>query len=277
MLLQPERSVRIGTVIYGFAMLGFGLICVMPVAQLPQLEPLPDWLPAHSAAALITAAIFLVAGALFALDRRTAAAAIWLGSLFAVWLFALHLPRVIATPRDGGAWVLFFEVLALGAVPWLLAGVLGSRAAAQVPRQDRWRRVALGARLAFGFSLLAFGCSHFYYVDHVAGSIPAWIPAHVFFAYFTGVAHIAGGLSVMSRIQARLAGRLLSIMFGSWLLLIWVPFVMAAPTNRAKWMNLCIAVAMCGVSLIMGEYAARRAPAPLSDIDDLLAIATRAT
>jgi hypothetical protein len=35
------------------------------------------------------------------------------------------------------------------------------------------------------------------YRDYVASVIPAWIPAHMFWAYATGVAHLAAGAGIV--------------------------------------------------------------------------------
>ena len=48
-------------------------------------------------------------------------------------------------------------------------------------------------RIVFGLAFVAFGASHFVYHEYVEAVIPVWIPFHKFFAYATGVAHIAAG------------------------------------------------------------------------------------
>ena len=51
--------------------------------------------------------------------------------------------------------------------------------------------------------MIVFGAQHFMYASFIAFLIPAWIPGHLFWAYFTGTAFIAAGLSIAAKISAR--------------------------------------------------------------------------
>jgi uncharacterized membrane protein YphA (DoxX/SURF4 family) len=79
----------------------------------------------------------------------------------------------------------------------------------------------------------------------------------VFWAYFTGCAHIAAGLAILSGVQARLAATLLGIMFGSWVLIVHIPRVLASPHVQSEWTSLCIAIALCGGAWLMAGYFTR--------------------
>ncbi|MBC7977226.1 MAG: hypothetical protein H7138_19800, partial [Myxococcales bacterium] len=146
---------------------------------------------------------------------------------------AFYAPLLFATPRDGGAWTAGFEVIA----------ITGAALHLGLPT-----RPAVG-RTLFALALPVFGVLHFIYVDYVAFVIPGWIPAHRFWAYATGVAHIAGGVALLSGIQARLAAQLVAAMFGLWVLLLHLPRALAAFDQRGEWTSLFVAVAMCAASL----------------------------
>jgi uncharacterized membrane protein len=107
-----------------------------------------------------------------------------------------------------------------------------------------------------GLAFVAFGISHFMYVGYVESVIPAWIPAHRFFAYATGVAHIAAGCSLIARVQDQLATALLAVMFGAWVLVLHIPRVIAHPTTGNEWSSLFVAVTMCGGALIARTFLA---------------------
>jgi uncharacterized membrane protein len=191
---------------------------------------------------MLAAVLLVGAGtALIAKWQMTRAARI-LGVVLSTWLVTLFVPKVIVDPTNGGTWVVFWEVAALGAAAWLLASTL-SDARADSPRAVSSLRVAHGARIAFGLAFVAFGASHFVYHEYVEAVIPAWIPFHKFFAYATGIAHIAAGVSLLSRVREQLATTLLAVMFGSWVL---------------------VAVAMCGAALVFRAFlpAAHTADAP---------------
>jgi hypothetical protein len=67
----------------------------------------------------------------------------------------------------------------------------------------RWLAFAIGdkgvrmARVLYALALIAFGLSHFAYVNMTAPLVPAWLPAHVFWAYFTGCTFLAAAAAVL--------------------------------------------------------------------------------
>jgi uncharacterized membrane protein YphA (DoxX/SURF4 family) len=73
----------------------------------------------------------------------------------------------------------------------------------------------------------------------------------VFWAYATGVAHLAGGLALLTQIQARLAAILLAVMFGAWLVMLHLPRALATLDHRAEWSSLFVALAMCAGSVLL--------------------------
>jgi hypothetical protein len=102
---------------------------------------------------------------------------------------------VIASWRTGLGGL--FEALALTSGLFLLAVVAGPT----VKRTE-----VLISRYCYAFCLPMLGVVHFLYPDAVANFIPKWIPAPLFWAYFTGVAFWAAGLAILSGVQARRSG-----------------------------------------------------------------------
>lgn len=74
----------------------------------------------------------------------------------------------------------------------------------------------------FGIPWIIFGIQHFMFADFVAGLVPAYFPFRLFWAYFTGAAMIAAGLSFITDIKLRLAAFLLGAMLLMFILLIHV-------------------------------------------------------
>ena len=247
----PNSSLRLASAVFGAGMIGFGAISLVLSDAVPDIEPLPAWVSAHALVGIVTAVVLIAAGLALVVGRWTSQAAITLATFLSLWVVALHLPRFIAAPKDPGAWVPAAEVLALAAAAWLLVSTHRNG--------DVWRRVALVARLIFGATFLAFGFSHYLYHQYVESVIPSWIPAHGFFAYATGTAHAAAGLSLLTGIQARLAATLLAVMFGSWVVVLHIPRVIAAQGNKNEWTSLFVAVAMCGGAWIVSMAVGRRA------------------
>lgn len=80
----------------------------------------------------------------------------------------------------------------------------------------------------FGEFLLALlmifsGVLHYRFHRGVAAIVPSWIPWRLFWAYFTGTALMAAGISIIVRKQMRLAATLLGVMLFLFVLLIHTP------------------------------------------------------
>ncbi|MEP7001632.1 MAG: hypothetical protein ABI969_14190 [bacterium] len=257
-----DRQGRLGSAIYGVGMLGFGLVSLIRFDAVPDLEPLPAWLPLRPLVAMLAALILLVAGTALLTRWHTDRAAGTVGALLSVWLVTLFVPQLVAQPRNGGTWVVVAEIVAMGAAAWMFSSATSASADSVL-----MRRVAQGARIMFGLAFLEFGASHFEYHGYVESVIPGWIPFHTFFAYAVGVAHLAAGVSLLTRVREQLATALLAVMFGSWVVFLHAPRVMAAPRTGNEWTSLFVAISMCGASLIVrsslsAAYTARAYATP---------------
>jgi uncharacterized membrane protein len=93
-------------------------------------------------------------------------------------------------------------------------------------------RVAVFGPLFFAIPMAVFAADHFISPQIVAAIVPSWIPGHLFWVYFVGVALFAAALSIVTRKHSVLAATLLSAMLFSFVLLIHVPNLAANPRNR---------------------------------------------
>jgi uncharacterized membrane protein len=81
--------------------------------------------------------------------------------------------------------------------------------------------------------------------------VPSWLPAHHFWAYFTGAAHIAAGISLLTRVWTYWATRLLAVMFASFSLLVNLPMTLAKGGLGPSTLDLCFAAALTASAIIM--------------------------
>jgi uncharacterized membrane protein len=86
--------------------------------------------------------------------------------------------------------------------------------------------------LFYAAPLAAFGTEHFTLTEGIASIIPAWIPWHLFWAYFVGACFIAAALSMVTRIQTRLSASLLALTFFLFVALMDVPAWAQNPRDR---------------------------------------------
>src|SRR5215813_1092280 len=93
-------------------------------------------------------------------------------------------------------------------------------------------KLILFGPLFYAAPLAAFGTEHFTLTKVIASIVPSWIPWHLFWAYFVGACFIAAGLSLVTKIQARLAASLLALTFFLFVVLMDAPAWVTHPRNR---------------------------------------------
>jgi uncharacterized membrane protein YphA (DoxX/SURF4 family) len=93
-------------------------------------------------------------------------------------------------------------------------------------------KLLLFGPLCYAMPLAAFGTEHFTLAADIASLVPKWIPGHLPWTYFIGACFIAAALSLVTRIQARLAATLLALTFFLFVLLMDAPAWGRIPHNR---------------------------------------------
>ncbi|MEO8737917.1 MAG: hypothetical protein ABI380_15425, partial [Edaphobacter sp.] len=207
--------------------------------------PGPPWTAETGALAWLIGACFVVAGVCIARNMWGKLAAVLLGVAFLLRVLIVFVPRLFAHLHDPGPWTSGFEVLALGAAALVLAGEL------ELLNSMSWESLIVAGRILFSAALVVFGVQHFLYAKFIAMLIPAWIPGHLFWAYFVGIAFVAAALSIATRVWGRLSAALLGLMFLLWVIVLHAPRVMAAPHDGNEWTSAIVALAMSGGSFVL--------------------------
>lgn len=236
---HPEtRAIGIASPAHAFfavTMAGLGILGLIQGHFTPTWAGVSQSFPARLALVYLSAGISLLAG-LGLLWRRTAliAARVLLGA-FLLWLVAFRLPIVARAPTDSGAWWATGDTAAMAAAAWVLFVWF-----AGAPDRERLR-FATGesglriARVLYGLGLIPIGIAHFTFLERTVSLVPAWLPWHTAWAYFTGAAFIAAGLGVLTGVYARLAATLSALEMGLFILLVWVPIDVMGHPSAMDW------------------------------------------
>ena len=184
--------------------------------------------------------VLILCGVGLLIPRTMLVSAIALGSLLYLCALITQVPRNFAEPGSVGLRTTLFEPLAIGSFAWLLLPV------AALPL--RFERAIRGL---LGVSLIVFGVDHFILLEPIAGLIPNWIPGHVFWTAFFGVAFIAAGLGIGLKLLERWAAACLGLMFAIWVITLHIPIALGLFKIRPApipnhWSSLFIAMAMWG-------------------------------
>ena len=118
----------------------------------------------------------------------------------------------------------FAVVLAIGLVAIFLRG--------DWQKARAFDKLILFGPLFYAAPLAAFGTEHFTLTKAIASLVPAWIPWHLFWAYFVGSCFIAAALSMVTGIQARLSASLLGLTFFLFVVLMDAPGWAQHPRDR---------------------------------------------
>lgn len=224
---------------YGLGALGLGVLGFATGDFALQWQPVPAGIALRPELAWLSAGL-LALGALAAIWRRTSAPGrLGLGLMYGVWVVALHMPTALAKASEVASWNAVAEALALS-----LGGFVGWAAI------RRPNLAPMGRRL-FGLCPVIFALAHFGYAKFTASMVPAWLPAPLFWAGFTGACHLAGGLALIAGVVPRLAATLLALMYGGFALILHLPRVIAAPDQRIEWTMLFIAVSLAGAAWLV--------------------------
>lgn len=230
------------TLVYGLGAIGLGLLGLRYFDFALQWQPVPRDLPHREAIAAMSALLLLLAGIAALTQRAWAIGLLLLAALYGSWALLLHAPRVAAAPLDLSKWQGLAEITALASAA--VIGLAAERGA---------QRLARMAQIVFGACCLVFGASHFVYAKFTASFVPPWLPEPLYWAYATGAAHVAAGLSLISGVLARWGAIGAAAMYAGFVLLLHVPRVFHAPGERIEWTMLAVAASLTGAAWIVGS------------------------
>jgi hypothetical protein len=96
-------------------------------------------------------------------------------------------------------------------------------------------KVVALSNLCFALPLAVFGAEHLAAAKGIAMGVPSYVPWHLFWAYFVGVALLAASLSIATKIQVQWSGLLFGIMMFLFVAMMDIPGTLADPKNRISW------------------------------------------
>lgn len=247
-----------GRILFAIGIAAFGVQYLLCGHYLGGLPPVPPWAPGATIGAYVVGIFLIVSALSIATGWKAHLSATLLGAFFFLCVLLLHLQHFSDVLNKGNERTRALEPLALAAVAFALAGAF-PHDSAKSSAWDSISRIAIKySGCVFAFTLIVFGVQHFLYAAYLPSFVPAWIPAHVFLIYFTGVCFIASGLSIAFRILAPLAASLLGLMFFLWVLVLHAPRVFASLHNGDEWSSLFVALAMAGGSFFFATILSKR-------------------
>lgn len=208
-----------------------------------------DNFPHRAALAYAAAAFMLLAGTAIEWPRAAAGAAASITAFYTIIvIFLIDVPFAFANAAEFGTYSNVAEDLAIPA-----AGLIIYANTADIDASLAARLTRLG-QILFGACAILFGGAHFVYMNLTVPLVPKYLPpSPEFWAYATGAAHIAGGIAILTLMQARLAAILLTIMYASFTPLVHIPLFFAAPANHFYWVENALNIALTGAAWVVAD------------------------
>jgi hypothetical protein len=141
----------------------------------------------------------------------------WSGLLFGIMMVLfvamVHIPRIIANPKDRIPWVIVIREMSFAAGAWILA-------ATTMRELNKSTLINVG-RVLIAIAAIFFGVES---LLHPAGCpgvpleklTPTWIPGHLLIGYLTGAILLVTGASILLNKKTRIAATYL----GTWIVLL---------------------------------------------------------
>ena len=242
-----------GHAVFASTLIGLGLLGLIKGDFAPIWQSVPKELPAREALAYLCAFVSLACG-MGLLWRRTAATSARVLFIYLLlWLLLFKLRFILLAPTQEVSYQTNGETAVLVAGAWVLYAWFATD----------WDRRRLGfavgdkgvriARVLYALALIAFGLSHFAYVNLTAPLVPGWLPGHVFWAYFTGCTYLAAGAAVLIGVYARLAAALSALQMGLFFVLVWIPIVAAGNIGAFQWGEAVVTLALTAAAWVVAD------------------------
>jgi uncharacterized membrane protein len=247
------RILGVGQVVFALTMIGVGVLGWVRGDVVQMWQPVPKAFPAREVLVWLCAAISLACGAGLLWRRTAGSAARLLFFYLLIWMIVFKLRFIILAPLTEGSYQSNGENAVIVAGGWVLYVGLAAR----------WDRRNLGffsgeaglhaARVLYGLAMIAFGLSHFFYLNLTAPLIPAWLPWHVGWAYFTGGAYLAAGVAILIGILAKPAAILSALQMGLFTLLVWLPLAWAGTITASQWGEFTVSWVLTAAAWVVAD------------------------
>ena len=121
------------------------------------------------------------------------------------------------------------------------------------------------ATTMWGLCNLSFAIEQIEFFARTASLVPPWMPGGGnFWVVVTTVALAVAGIAILTRRQAQLASRLLTILFLAFGVTIWIPMLIAYPGNHGNWSEGLETIAIAGTAWIVADSVVPKEREPRS-------------
>jgi uncharacterized membrane protein len=178
-------------------------------------------------------------------------AATLFAAMMIVFILTMHIPNIIADPKNILRWATPFRDLTF----------CGGALAFAAMQTKSWRAgirptLVTVARIFIGAAAIFFGVSHFARPEFLPAVdfdqlTPLWLPAHTLWSYFAAAVFLAAGLALIANQKSRQAAQALSYMGLTILVFVFLPLMIWKISDIALGLNYFVSTLAFSASALM--------------------------
>ncbi len=245
----------IGRIFFGISIAVMGFLTIyyhdFPYMLIP---PKHSWIPGFAVLSFISGVLLILAGGSIVFEKKIRPVSLLLGGiLLSIFCFYFIPYQFIASSNfmHFGDWENSAKELALASGAFVIAGGYSEKNESAIIRL-LGKLTPLGA-IFFSLTIISFSIDHFLYAKEAADYVPSWVPYHLFWMYFTGMALFGSGLVIILKIKPQLAATLLGTMIFTWFVILHIPRIIVSPSAYlgSEVASAFLAFAYCGIAFVI--------------------------
>lgn len=239
--------------VFALTIIAIGIMGLLTHTFAPIWAGVPKALPDRQVLAFCSTFIALACGVGLLANRTAIVAAFVLSVFLIVWTALFKVPFIIRYPLVEGPYQSCGENAVLIAGAWLLFVFLANErkdGALKVLARPAGQRISY---LIYGLALIAFGFSHFAYLNLTAPLVPKWLPGPVFWSYLTGGIYLATGLLIVTGLAVRLGALASAVQIAVITFLVWGPLVLTSRVTAENWQEPVVSWALTAAAWVVAD------------------------
>ena len=231
-----KNFINAGRAFYGLGITGIGIQQFIYGEFRPVI--LPEWpgsFPGVAVWAYIAGGCLIAAGVVIIFSKMAKIISLDLGLAFLLLFIGTQVTyQLFISPNNFhiGSWTDPLKELALSGGAFVIAGSYQQENLNVIHESafEKFMKLFIPwGRIFFSITMIVFGIDHFIYTAFVATLVPGWLPWHIFWTYFAGIALAGAGVCIILKIKLKLIGTLLGIMLFIWFVILHIPRAIADP------------------------------------------------